>query len=138
MEHIRHLVDINSSIQSVYDAITTQEGLANWWTNQTLAKPEVHFLNEFRFGEDHLKKMRIVELIQNEKVSWVCEGDDDEWLNTPITFSLETKNDKTRLRFAHRNWAEATEYYETCNFHWAFFLKSLQLYCETGIGTPFG
>ena len=138
MENILHQVDINASISSVYEAITTQNGLANWWTKQTIAKVEVGFVNEFRFGDVHLKKMRITELIPNQKVHWVCEGDDDEWLDTPITFLLEEVNGKTRLRFAHRNWAEASEYYEVCNFHWAFFLQSLRLYCETGSGQAFG
>ena len=137
MEHIRHYVLIKAPVEKVYEAITTQQGLANWWTRQTVAKPEVGFLNEFGFGEEYLNKMRIEELVPSKLVKWSCEGQHEEWTGTPLTFELQQKDEDTVLRFAHSDWKEATEFYENCNYHWAYFLHSLKKLCETGKGHPF-
>jgi len=137
MEHIRHSVTINAPINSVYEAITSQEGLSKWWTNQTIAKAKIEFLNEFGFGPEYSKRMRVTELIPDELVKWHCEDGDKEWIGTNLSFNLSLKDGKTILRFAHRDWTEATEYYENCNFHWGLFLQSLKMLCETGKGTPF-
>ena len=80
--------------------------------------------------------MKITELIPNKSVHWICEVGEQEWVNTKISFSLESKENKTILRFAQRDWKEATEFYESCNFHWGYFMQSLKMLCETGEGTP--
>ena len=51
MEHIRHAFIIKAPLEKVYENITTQEGLSKWWTQETIARPEVGFLNEFKFGD---------------------------------------------------------------------------------------
>jgi len=137
MEHIRHSVTIAAPAEKVYEAITTQTGLANWWTRETIAQPQTDFINEFRFGDHPPKKMRVTSLQPNQSVAWHCEEAEEEWVNTNFSFNLETKEDKTVLRFTHTDWREATEYYEVCNYHWAYFLHSLKKLCETGTGHPF-
>lgn len=136
MEHIRHYLVIKAPVETVYQALTTQEGLSSWWTRRTIAKPEVGFLNEFRFGELYHNKMRVTELIPNKRVSWICESGDKEWIGTGLSFELRKEKDHTILRFAHREWREATEFYESCNYHWGYYLRSVKLLCETGKGTP--
>lgn len=137
MEHIRHYLIINSSIEKIYEALTTQQGLGNWWTDQTIAKPEVGFVNEFRFGPGELKMLKVIGLNSNKSVEWKCVGGDDEWHDTEISFDLEEKDEKTILRFTHKDWKEATDYFGTCNFHWGLFLQSLRMLCETGKGMPY-
>lgn len=136
MNHIKHLLIINAPVETIYQNISTQEGLQNWWTKETIAKAEVGFKNDFKFGGDYHKVMRINELSPNKSVSWICEGGDKEWLGTELTFSIETINGKNTLRFAHKNWREATDFFESCNYHWGYYMHSLKLLCETGQGTP--
>lgn len=137
MENIRHYLVIQAPIQKVYEAITSQEGLSNWWTEETIAKPEIGFLNEFKFGEEYLNKMRIKELIPNKSVLWLCEDGDKEWINTKVSFNLKSKEGETILQFSHEGWREATEFYASCNFHWGRFMESLKLLCETGNGLAY-
>ncbi|MEJ2536416.1 MAG: hypothetical protein P8048_05090 [Calditrichia bacterium] len=47
MEEIRHFLNIKSSPEKVYRAITEQEGLASWWTRETIAKPQIGSIAEF-------------------------------------------------------------------------------------------
>ena len=55
MAEIRHNVVIKATPDKIYKAITTQEGLANWWAKQTTAKPQIGFLNTFTFGNSETK-----------------------------------------------------------------------------------
>jgi uncharacterized protein YndB with AHSA1/START domain len=137
MEHIRHYLIINAPIGKVYEAITTQEGLSNWWTADTIAKPEIGFLNEFKFGNNYHNKMRVKVLDENQLIVWICEDGDREWINTKISFKLSVKGDKTVLQFSQENWADTTEFYASCNYNWGRFMASLQSLCETGTGKAF-
>lgn len=47
---IKHLFHINASKEEVYKALTTIEGLSQWWTNQTSGNPALDGIIEFRFG----------------------------------------------------------------------------------------
>jgi len=136
MNHIKHLLIINASAETIFKNISTQQGLQNWWTKETIAKPEIGFKNDFKFGGAYHKVMRITELVRNESITWVCEEGDSEWLGTEISFRIEELNGKNTLRFSHRNWRETTDYFESCNYHWGYYMHSLKLLSETGKGTP--
>jgi uncharacterized protein YndB with AHSA1/START domain len=137
MPNIRHLVTIKAPAARVYQAITTQEGLASWWTEDTIAAPEQGSVLEFTFGEKYHDKMELLELLENQRVVWKCIEGDSEWVDTIFTFELEDKEDKTTLRFAQLNWRGETDFYALCNTTWAYYMQSLKSYCETGKGTPF-
>lgn len=138
MPNIKHYLSISSPVDKVYRAVTEQEGLAGWWTLETRAKPEVGFINEFKFGEKYLNKMRITEIQPNKRVSWLCIVGDKEWVGTKFIFDLEEKDGATILRFAQNDWKDETDFFASCNFRWGFYMQSLKNYCETGKGTPFG
>jgi uncharacterized protein YndB with AHSA1/START domain len=132
---IRHNVVIKTTPEEVYKAITTQEGLANWWAKQTVAKPELGFVNLFSFGQFQ-NRMKVTKLIPNNEVEWECIESIKEWVGTYISFVLEDKGEKTLLRFTHGGWKEMTDTFAGCNYDWARFLTSLKSLCETGTGTP--
>ena len=50
MPDILHRVGIKSSLDDVYTALTTREGLAAWWTNKTQGDSTVGGVLQFRFG----------------------------------------------------------------------------------------
>lgn len=135
MTAILHKLSINAPAEKVYKAITTQEGLSGWWTKQTIAKPELNFINTFTFGTS-ISEMKVVQLIPNKKVEWLCIKSVDEWVNTTVSFDLEEKDGKTIVRFSHAGWQAATDLFADSNFNWAKFLYSLRLLCETGSGNP--
>jgi uncharacterized protein YndB with AHSA1/START domain len=137
MVEIKHLLHIQAPASEVYKAITEEEGLKNWWTNQTIAIPEEGAVIEFRFGEKYHDKMKVVKLQPNQKVEWLCLVGESEWIDTTFVYDLESNEEKTVLRFTHGNWRESTDFFASCNYHWGYYLRSLKLLCETGKGTPF-
>jgi uncharacterized protein YndB with AHSA1/START domain len=158
MPNIRHEVLIGAPAEEVYDAITSQQGLAGWWTPDTKARTERDSIARFAFGPDYFKEMKVTELTASEEVKWICIAGADEWRGTTISFKLqpgdrqallsshpEAKDqiqqqgnlDKgTLLILSHDNWREYTPMFAECNYTWGQFLRSLKLLCETGKGRP--
>ena len=137
MPDIKHQLTINAPVGQVYRAITDQDGLAGWWTEQAVAKPTVGSIAEFRFGDRYLNRMRITALVTDKKVTWECIQGDREWIGNRFVFDLEECEGKTLTRFAHTDWSEASDFYAACNYHWGRYMSSLKKYCETGKGSPF-
>jgi uncharacterized protein YndB with AHSA1/START domain len=135
MTEIRHNVAIKATSETIYKAITTQKGLENWWAKQTIAEPEVGFVNIFTFGNSRTE-MKVSKLTNNKKVEWKCINSIEEWIDTTISFDLEEKGGRTILRFAHSGWRAVTDTFADCNYNWALFMKSLKSLCETGTGAP--
>jgi uncharacterized protein YndB with AHSA1/START domain len=141
MIDIIHRIGIKSPITQVYKALTSIEGLSNWWTEEVEGDEQVGEKIEFRFravtGE--LKGsmvMEVLELNTPTNVRWRCIEGPDEWVGTDITFLLSQQDDQTILLFGHRNWREAVEFTSHCSMKWAVFLLSLREYVETGKGKP--
>ncbi len=135
MAEIRHNVVIKASPEKIFDAITTQQGLENWWAKQTTARPEVGFVNVFTFGTFR-NEMEVTVLIPNKRTEWKCLKSIEDWVDTSISFDLQEKDGRTVLRFAHSGWRTDSDVFAGCNHDWGRFLISLKSLCETGTGAP--
>jgi uncharacterized protein YndB with AHSA1/START domain len=136
MADILHKLEVRVPRDRVYQALSTQDGLASWWTQTTKAEPKVGTLAEFTFNGKFVQKMRIDELKPNERVAWTCVAGSEEWNETKITFDLSEENGETVVRFGHRGWREASDFLAHCSYRWAYFLRSLKKYLQEGEGTP--
>ena len=143
MFDIVHELTIAAPPTSVFDAVTTQPGLAAWWTTDCDVRPEVDTEATFGFdGHAIVFTMRIDLLEEPELVHWECVGGPDEWVGTSVAFRIETADGEgsdaevSRLRFWHGNWEYEDGLLPTCSFQWAMYLDSLRAYLETGTGRP--
>ncbi|GEP98089.1 activator of HSP90 ATPase [Chitinophaga cymbidii] len=137
MKSIYHRLLIEAPAQKVYDAITTQQGLAGWWTPATTAKPEVDSINRFEFEDGYYKEMKVEELHPASRVEWICIQGFEDWIGTTITFELQPHKKGTVLLFHHDGFKEYDEGYASCSYDWATFLRSLRALVVTGKGHPF-
>jgi uncharacterized protein YndB with AHSA1/START domain len=62
MADILHRVGIKSSLDKVYKALATVEGLAGWWTDDTRGESKVGGVIHFQFGERGFFDMKVLEL----------------------------------------------------------------------------
>lgn len=141
MVDIIHRIGIKSPAADVYNALTTLEGLAHWWTEEVSGDAGLGGKIEFRFTAETGQLlgsmvMEVQGLNEREEVRWRCVEGPDEWVGTDITFRLSEQDDQTIVLFGHRNWREATESMSHCSMKWATFLLSLREYVETGKGKP--
>ena len=133
MATIFHQLNIDAEPKVIYDAITSQKGLASWWINNCDAKAEVGYINTFTFEGYPSTKMKIKRLTLNKKVHWKCIEGDKEWKGTKLKFSISQKESGSILQFKHEKWKKQSEFYATCNFHWARHFIMLKEYCEKGV-----
>ena len=132
MADIYHQVLIDAPVEEIYRAITTQEGLSQWWLKDCLVKPEVGFVNIFRLPNGITNKMKVAELNKNEYVQWDCLNEANAWSGTKVMFEISTKGELGCLDFRHKGYKRPNQFYATCNYHWARHLSMLKAYCETG------
>lgn len=130
MESIEQVNYIKVPVETVYKALTSEEGLSQIWTKKLKVRPEIGFVNEFDFDEGYITKFKTVELEENNKIVWECIVSDEEWIGTKVSFELTEKDNTTTVTLKHLNWRERTEFYRWCSYNWAMFLHRLKKYCE--------
>ncbi|MBJ8345474.1 SRPBCC domain-containing protein [Antrihabitans sp. YC2-6] len=135
MVDILHRVGIEASVDEVYTALTTIDGLSGWWTDDTSGDTNVGGVLEFRFelgGFD----MEIQTLEPAERVLWQVVDGPEEWIGTKVSFDLRQEGDYAMVNFKHEGWREPVEFMHHCSTKWAVFLLSLKSLVEDGKGQP--
>jgi uncharacterized protein YndB with AHSA1/START domain len=134
MADILHRVGITATPEKVYEALTTVEGLAAWWTTDTSGDSDG--MLKFRFGEVGGFDMKVLDLQPGKRVLWEVLDGPAEWVGTTVSFDLAQDGDWTIVLFAHAGWREPVEFMSHCSTKWATFLMSLKALVETGTGAP--
>jgi uncharacterized protein YndB with AHSA1/START domain len=138
MQAIHHVFTIAASPSRVYEALTTVEGLAGWWTTEVEGASEVGGVIAFTFGGDFDPEMRVTALEPDSRAAWELAGGHPNWDGSTFEFRLERRADGTLMRF-WQNYGRklSDDDFGIYNYNWAYYLESLRLLCETGIGKPF-
>lgn len=141
MPNIIHRIGIKAPAAKVYKAVSTIEGLAHWWTEETTGDEHVGGKIEFIFRTEtgDIKGqmvMEITELNKDRNVRWRCIDGPPEWIGTDFTFDLSEQDGQIIIIFGNRNWKEEIEFMAHCSTKWAVFLLSLREYVESGKGNP--
>jgi uncharacterized protein YndB with AHSA1/START domain len=141
MADILHRIGATVTPDKVYDALTTLDGLAAWWTTDTStdtgadAAPDSTI--RFRFGEAGGFDMKVLDQRPDERVEWEVTDGPEEWIGTHVGFDLKQQDDYTIVLFKHAGWREPVEFMSHCSTKWATFLMSLKELVETGTGAPY-
>lgn len=142
MVDILHRIGIKSSVAEVYKALTTQAGLAAWWTGATQCEAVTRQGSAitFRFSAGGAEiggfDMQVLELAPGSQVLWQVTDGPAEWVGTRISFNLKQSGDHAIVLFKHQGWKEPVEFMHHCSTKWAVYLLSLKALVETGRGTP--
>jgi uncharacterized protein YndB with AHSA1/START domain len=137
MVDILHRIGATVAPEKFYDALTTRDGLAAWWTTDTTGDGVVGDTIEFRFGDAGGFDMKVLDQRPNERVEWEVTDGPAEWIGTHVSFDLKREGDYTIVLFKHAGWREPVEFMSHCSTKWATFLLSLKELAETGSGAPY-
>jgi uncharacterized protein YndB with AHSA1/START domain len=130
MPAILHRVGIAAEPARVFEALTTVEGIKNWWSSETLG--EASEGGAFQFRKNRLD---VIQAGPN-LVVWHYSGPAEDWVPTEIRFRLEWRDGQTFVLFSHEGWREPNEFMHHCSTKWATFLLSLKDLVEKGEGRP--
>ena len=139
MVDILHRVGITASQAAVYEALTTTEGLAGWWTRDVRGDGDAGGVLQFRFAgapEPGGFDMSVLEAKSAERILWEVVDGPEEWIGTQVSWDLTTEDGYTIIMFAHRGWHGPVDFMYHCSTKWATFLMSLKALLETGSGAP--
>ncbi|GAB2645036.1 SRPBCC family protein [Kribbella swartbergensis] len=139
MVDILHRIGITASPDDVYRALSTIDGLAGWWTEDTRGDSGPGGVIQFRFAGAPAPggfDMLVLDAKPAELVRWEVVAGPDEWIGTQIRFDLSQADDYTIVLFRHEGWKEPVEFMYHCSTKWATFLLSLKQLLETGQGAP--
>jgi uncharacterized protein YndB with AHSA1/START domain len=136
MPDILHRVGATAAPDQVYQALTTLDGLAGWWTTETEGDPAPGGTIKFRFGDSGGFDMKVLDQRPDEWVRWEVTDGPKEWIGTRVGFDLKRQDDYTIVLFKHEGWREPVEFMSHCSTKWASFLISLKQLVETGTGAP--
>jgi uncharacterized protein YndB with AHSA1/START domain len=134
MVDILHRVGVKSTPEAVFEALTSVDRLAEWWTTDTSQNGDGTLL--FRFGEVGGFDMKVIELRPNSRVVWEVIDGPAEWIGTTVSFEVSSDDEWTIILFAHAGWSEPVPFMSHCSTKWATFLMSLKALVETGTGAP--
>jgi uncharacterized protein YndB with AHSA1/START domain len=146
---IIHELQIETTPERVFEALSTDNGIAAWWTKaKTQAK--VGGINEFDFRGNAVT-FRVEKLEPGKAVGWSAEEVPPDWKGTRVLFEVSKAPVDKRwgaghkghegsvvVRFSHTGFKEMTPLVAFSSYAWAQFLRSLKLFLETGKGEPFG
>ena len=137
-------IEINSTAPVVYEALTLK--IDQWWGQTEGSFLKTGDIFKTSFGKDSYWKFEIAELIENEKIVWMCieshqdhhlKGMDEEWLGSSISWELLSNENQTIVQFRHKGLIPSNICYDVCSKAWGFYLdKSLKTFIETGVGKP--
>jgi len=134
MADIQHRIIIEAAPSTVFAALVEPKQLSQWWTDAKSIAGDSQI--RFTFGGNHQTDMEVVSVTAPSFVAWQCtEG---PWQNTGhFEFDLQPDERGTVLKFDHKGWPDADDFFRHCNSKWGFFLAvSLKSYLETGKGMP--
>ena len=140
MVDILHRVGIKSSVDEVYKALATRDGLAAWWTNSTQGEGQVGGTLQFRFRDGDVEiggiVMKVLALDPAKRVLWEAVDGPQEWIGTKVSWELRQEGEYAIVLFRHQDWREPVEFMHHCSTKWAIFMMSLKSLLETGKGAP--
>jgi uncharacterized protein YndB with AHSA1/START domain len=151
MATIYHQVWINAPVAKVYEALSTAEGISNWWDKQTAVETATGQVLEHNPGPMHgVVKLKVLELVPDKHIEWECisthpkTSPGSAWTGTHIRFDLYERGNVAGLSgfgqdgdrisvldFRQIGYDEHSEYFGYNNFAWGCVLQELKKWCES-------
>jgi uncharacterized protein YndB with AHSA1/START domain len=137
MPDILHRIGVRTTDPSkVYAALTTVEGLAGWWTQETTGSGDPGGKLEFRFSGRGGADLEVTAAVPSSHVAWRVVGGPPEWIGTTIDWTIRQDDGWTIVLFSHAGWREPVEFMHHCSTRWGSFLLGLKSLIETGHAAP--
>lgn len=137
MSEIKHDISIEATPETIYQALTTTQGLQAWFTAQVDGSGKVGTDWHLRFTDQPFFSWRILTADNPRHVIWECLEGPGNAPGTEVEFSLKpASKTQTILTISHRGWTKDDPKFTRCVEIWRTLMNHLQRYCEAGIAEP--
>lgn len=138
---IRKTIIIDAPPEVVFNAITNESELVNWFPDIAILEPRVGGKVRFTFhkeksmkDKDHHLDGTILEYVKNEKISYTWHFEEiPEMPRTVVTWTVEKiDGNKTKIELLHTGFdPSARETFDEHNKGWTYFTVKLAEYCAS-------
>ena len=130
---------IKAPIGDVFRAVTSPQGLDEWWTKRSKGTPLLGSEYELWFGPEYDWRARVTKYSPPSVFELEMVGAGADWFGTRIGFELERAGAATQVRFYHHHlgWPEANEHYRISCHCWPMYLRILRRHLEHGESVPY-
>ena len=132
MPDILHDFRVKADPTTVYRAISTPDGLNQWWTQRAVGHAEAGQEYELWFGPDADWRARVTEARPGQCLGLEMTVAAPDWLGTQVHFALEAEGDATKVRFSHSGWQSESEHFRVSSYCWAMYLRVMRRFVEFG------
>jgi len=137
MPDIFHDFWINAPIAKVFAAISTPQGLDQWWTKTSKGVPREGAEYELSFGPKFDWRAKVSKCAPNSAFEFEITSADKDWLGTRVGFQLGEKDGNTTAHFYHTGWPAPNDHWRVSCYCWAMYLRILRRYVEHGEFVPY-
>ena len=128
---------VNAGRSAVFRAISTPEGLNNWWTLTCSGKAEEGAEYILGFGPGCDWRARASRCAPDSEFELALTGADSDWQDTRVRFILNEVLGVTEVSFQHTGWPANNDHYRTSCFCWAMYLRLMKRFVEFGEVVPY-
>jgi uncharacterized protein YndB with AHSA1/START domain len=132
MADIFHELPIRAPLDRVFHAISSPEGLDTWWTKTCSGRAEVGAIYQLGFGPDYQWQGRVITCTPDVAFALEFTRSDQDWNGTRVGFQLESRNNRTWVKFHHTGWPNLNEHFRVSCTCWASYLRILRRSLEHG------
>ena len=137
MPDILHDFWINAPADRVFRAISTPEGLDEWWTQHSAGTPAQGADFQLGFGPGYDWAARVTRAVPGEAFELQMTRADADWDGSRVGFELTGSGGGPQVRFHHAGWPSGNEHYRISTYCWAMYLRILKRYLEHGERVPY-
>jgi uncharacterized protein YndB with AHSA1/START domain len=133
-----HQVNVKATPDTIYRAVSTEQGLQGFWTSESNAESKVGSVATFGFGGP-TQRMRVDELVPGKRVKWTGLADFPNWGETTVSWDLSpAENGETSVVFRHAAWPASVSQDDlgSINYTWGLIVERLKQYTESGKPNP--
>lgn len=136
-ETITKSITIDAPASKVFQAITSDKELTNWFPNIARLEARAGGMVEFKFQRaddtvDHTVVGKVLELVPDKKFSMSWKNTSDpNFPDTVVTWTLEPDGNKTKVTLVHTGF-EKGRWLDLHDGGWSYFTGRLVEYCQTG------
>lgn len=138
MADIFHTLYVNADREKLFSAISTPEGLNEWWTKSSEGSAILGSVWKLHFGSGYDWEAVVTICEPMKSFELQITSADTEWVNCKVGFKLLENDEVTALEFYNSGWKSAEDHFKISSYCWAMYLRILKRYVEFGEHVPYG
>ncbi len=137
MPRIVFEVEVDAPATKLAEALTTQHGIAGWWTDDVSLAGGAGATMTLGFPIAPRPFQLRVDEADEQHVVWSSVGEfPPHWAGTQVAWTLTPAGRSTIVHFAHDGWASDEGPFGSSALTWGRLMDTLKRFAETGTAAP--